>query len=152
MTAVPPESLVTEGVRSLEVRIFPDQLETAAARWVRAVPGLDGVTRGRLPAGSAVARAVGEGPRGGALKVKAYRGSAGILEVPGRARERMESWQKRSFPFSRPADKSWHAPKSWASSRGTRWNSPRSTRAASTGGPWASRRPAPQRSTGRLSG
>jgi hypothetical protein len=28
MTAVPPESLVTEGVRSLEVRIFPDQLET----------------------------------------------------------------------------------------------------------------------------
>jgi hypothetical protein len=77
MTAVPPESLVTEGVRSLEVRwIFPDQLETAVARWVRAVPGLDGVTRGRLPAGSAVARAVGEGPRGGALKVKAYRGSA----------------------------------------------------------------------------
>jgi hypothetical protein len=32
MTAVPPESLVTEGVRSLEVRwIFPDQPETAVA-------------------------------------------------------------------------------------------------------------------------
>jgi hypothetical protein len=39
--------------------------------------------------------------RGGrALEVKAYRGSPGILEVAGRARGRMESWQKWSFPFS----------------------------------------------------
>ncbi len=37
---------------------------------------------------------------GGALEVKAYRGSPGILEVAGRARGRMESWQKWSFPFS----------------------------------------------------
>jgi hypothetical protein len=33
-----------------------------------------------------------------ALEVKAYRGSPGILEVAGRARGRMESWQKWSFP------------------------------------------------------
>ena len=34
MTAVPPESLGTEGVRSLEVRwIFPGQLEAAVAEW-----------------------------------------------------------------------------------------------------------------------
>jgi len=32
--------------------------------------------------------------------VKAYRGSPGILEVAGRARGRLESWQKWSFPFS----------------------------------------------------
>jgi hypothetical protein len=37
---------------------------------------------------------------GGTLEVKAYRGSPGILEVAGRARGRMESWQKWSFPFS----------------------------------------------------
>ena len=37
---------------------------------------------------------------GGALDVKAYRESPGILEVAGRARGRMESWQKWSFPFS----------------------------------------------------
>jgi hypothetical protein len=38
--------------------------------------------------------------RGGrALEVKAYRGSLGMLEVAGRARGRMESWQKWSFPF-----------------------------------------------------
>jgi hypothetical protein len=35
---------------------------------------------------------------GGALEVKVYRGSPGILEVPGRARGRLESWQKWSFP------------------------------------------------------
>ena len=29
-----------------------------------------------------------------------YRGSPGILEVPGRARGRMQSWQKWSFPFN----------------------------------------------------
>jgi len=37
---------------------------------------------------------------GGALEVKAYRGSPGILEVAGRARGRMESWQKWSFALS----------------------------------------------------
>jgi hypothetical protein len=37
---------------------------------------------------------------GGALEVKAYRGSPGTLEVVGRARGRLESWQKWSFPFS----------------------------------------------------
>jgi hypothetical protein len=35
---------------------------------------------------------------GGALEVKVYRGSPGILEVAGRARGRMESWQKWSLP------------------------------------------------------
>jgi hypothetical protein len=36
---------------------------------------------------------------GGALEVKVFRGSPGMLEVAGRARGRMESWQKWSFPF-----------------------------------------------------
>jgi hypothetical protein len=35
------------------------------------------------------------------------------------------------------------ARRSWASSRGVRWKSPRSTRLAGTGGPWGSRRPVP---------
>ncbi len=39
---------------------------------------------------------------GGALEVKVYHGSPGILEVVGRARGRLESWQKWSFPFSPP--------------------------------------------------
>ena len=39
MTIEPPGSLVTEGVRSLEVRwIFPGQLETAVAGWLGRFP------------------------------------------------------------------------------------------------------------------
>jgi hypothetical protein len=37
---------------------------------------------------------------GWALEIKAYRGSPGMLEVAGRARGRMESWQKWCFPVS----------------------------------------------------
>jgi hypothetical protein len=47
---------------------------------------------------------------GGALEVKAYRGSPGILEVAGRARGRLESWQKWSFPFSPPSPDSGDPP------------------------------------------
>ena len=95
MTAAPPESLVAEAVGSLEVRwIFPGQLETAVAGWFGRFPArtesrqdiylLDPQLRGL----SVKVRG------GGALEVKAYRGSPGILEVAGRARGRLESWQK----------------------------------------------------------
>ena len=144
MTAEPPQSPVTEAVRSLEVRwIFPGQLETAVARWFGRFPArtesrqdtylLDPQLRGL----SVKVRG------GGALEVKAYRGSPGILEVAGRARGRMESWQKWSFPCSPlspgarpaggryarggasagspwPADSLRRAPGSWASSRDAR--------------------------------
>jgi hypothetical protein len=101
MAAEPPDSPVTEAVGSLEVRwIFPGQLEAAVARWF-----------GRFPAGmesredtyllDPPLRGLSVKVRGGgALEVKVYRGSPGILEVPGRARGRLESWQKWSFPFS----------------------------------------------------
>jgi hypothetical protein len=107
MTAEPPQSPVTEGVRSLEVRwIFPGQLEAAVAGWFGRFPArresredtyfLDPRLRGL----SVKVRA------GGALEVKMYHGSPGILEVAGRARGRMESWQKWSFPFSPPSQDS----------------------------------------------
>ena len=38
----------------------------------------------------------------GALEVKAYSGSPGILEMPDRARGRLECWRKWSFPVSVP--------------------------------------------------
>ena len=101
MTAEPPQSPVTEGVRSLEVRwIFPGQLEAAVAEWF-----------GRFPAATESRedsylldpklRGLSVKVRGsGALEVKVYRGSPGILTVAARARGRMESWQKWSFPSS----------------------------------------------------
>ncbi len=101
MTVEPPRSPVTEAVRSLEVRwIFPGQFETAVARWFGRFPaGTESredsyLMDPQLPGLSVKVRG------GGALEVKAYRGSPGILEVAGRARGRMESWHKWSFPFS----------------------------------------------------
>ena len=103
MPAEPPHSTVTEGGPTLEVRwIFPGQLEAAVAGWFA-----------RFPAGTESredtylldprSRELSVKIRGGrALEVKVYRGSPGILEMAGRARGRMESWQKWSFPFSPP--------------------------------------------------
>ena len=103
MTAVPLQSLVTEGVRSLEVRwIFPGQLEAAVAGWFGRFPARMESRQDTylldppLPGLSVKVRGCG------ALEVKAYRGSPGILEVPGRAGGRLESWQKWSFPVSPP--------------------------------------------------
>ena len=114
MTAAPPESPVTEAVRSLEVRwIFPGQLDAAVIGWFGRFPArmesrediylLDP----QLPGLSVKVRG------GGALEVKAYRGSPGLLEVAGRARGRMESWQKWSFPVSPPHGASGDPPGWW---------------------------------------
>jgi hypothetical protein len=104
MTAQPPEGLVTEAVHSLEVRwIFPGQLKSAVAGWFGRFPAR---TESRedtylldppLPGLSVKVRG------GGALEVKAYRGSPGILDVAGGARGRLEFWQKWSFPVSPPS-------------------------------------------------
>ncbi len=113
MRAEPPQSPVTEAVRSLEVRwIFPGQLETAVAGWFGRFPArvesredfylLDPQLRGL----SVKVRG------GGALEVKVYRGSQGILEVAGRARGRLESWQKWSFPCS-PLSQHSASPAGW---------------------------------------
>jgi len=99
MPAEPPQSPIAEAVRSLEVRwIFPGPLQAAVAGWF-----------GRFPAATEAREDLYllEPPLhglsvkvrgGGALEVKAYRGNAGFLEVADRARGRLESWQKWSFP------------------------------------------------------
>ena len=138
MTAEPPGSLVTEGVRSLEVRwIFPGQLETAVAGWFGRFPAR---TESRedtylldpyLPGLSVKVRA------GAALEVKAYRGSPGILEVAGRARGPMQAWQKWSFSCSPPRPGSGDQP-GWQPVRKTR----RISRFPLASGPAAARGPA----------
>jgi hypothetical protein len=164
----PPESLVTKAVRSLEVRwIFPGQMEAAVAGWFGRFPAgtearentylLDPL----LPGLSVKVRG------GGALGVKVYHGSPGILEEAGRARGRMETWQKWSFPFS-PLSQDSGDPSGWRPVRKRRHISRFSSASAQivarapglgqqpqceveltevrmggrTGGPWASRRPA----------
>ena len=49
---------------------------------------------------------------GAALEVKAYRGSPGILDVTGRARGHLVSWQKWSFPVS-PLSQDGAEPAGW---------------------------------------
>jgi hypothetical protein len=104
MTAEPPQGRAGEEVRSLEVRwIFPGRLETAVTGWFERFPiGTESredsyLLNPRLPGLSVKIRG------GRALEVKMYHGSLGVLEVAGRARGRLESWQKWSFPVSSSA-------------------------------------------------
>jgi hypothetical protein len=138
MTADPPPSPVTEAVRSLEVRwIFPGQLEIAVASWFARFPAttesredmylLDPQLRGL----SVKVRA------GRALEVKVYRGSRGILQVPGRARGCLEAWQKWSFPC-RPLRPDSAGPTGWQPVRKRR----RISRFPLASGPAAARAPA----------
>jgi hypothetical protein len=104
MIPAQPDSRHTERIRSLEVRwILPGQLAAAVAGWF-----------GRFPAGTKVIEdaylldphlpGLSVKVRGRrALEVKAYCGSPGLLEVLGRARGRLESWQKWSFPHRPPS-------------------------------------------------
>jgi hypothetical protein len=139
MTAEPPRSPVTDAVRSLEVRwIFPGQLETAVARWFSRFPAttearediylLDPQMRGL----SVKVRG------GGALEVKVYRGSRGILQVPGRARGHLQAWQKWSFPCS-PLRQDSADPAGWQPVRKRR----RISRFSRASGPAAARAPVP---------
>jgi len=99
MTAEPARSPVTEAGRSLEVRwIFPGPLEIAVARWFSRFPQT-AESREDTYLLEPPMRGLSVKIRGGrALEVKVYRGSRGTLQVPGRARGRLEAWQKWSFP------------------------------------------------------
>ena len=101
MQAEPPQSPIGEAVRSLELRwIFPGPLQAAVSLWFGRFPAAT-EAREDLYLLEPSLRGLSVKIRGGgALEVKAYRGSAGFLEVAGRARGRLESWQKWSFPSS----------------------------------------------------
>jgi hypothetical protein len=96
-----PESPVTEGVRSLEVRwIFPGQIETALAEWFGRFPA-ETQSREDTYLVDPQLRGLSVKVRGGsALELKMYCGSPGIFDLAGRARGRMEFWRKWSWPMS----------------------------------------------------
>jgi hypothetical protein len=139
MPVARPESWGVEGVRSLEVRwIFPGRLATAMTSWFD-----------RFPAKTVtLADAYLEDPdlpglsvkvRGGqALEIKVYHGSPGLLEVPGRARGRLESWQKWSFPCD-PVSQGSDDPAGWRTVRKRR----RVSRFSLAGRPARARFPGP---------
>ena len=107
MTAAPPQSWDSQGVRSLEVRwIFPGRLAVPMAGWFGRFPAQTTTLQDaylvdpHLPGLSVKVRA------GRALEIKTYCGSPGLLDVAGRARGRLESWQKWSFPTGPPSQDS----------------------------------------------
>jgi hypothetical protein len=99
MTAAP----AGDPVDSLEVRwIIPGQVPPAMLEWFARFPaGMETrqdayLIQPRLPGLSVKLR------DGGALDVKSYLGSTGILELPRGGRGRLESWRKWSFPSGLP--------------------------------------------------
>ncbi len=139
MTAGPPQSPVTEGVRSLEVRwIFPGQLEAAVARWFGRFPATAESREDTYLLDPQLRRLSVKVRGSRALEVKAYRGSPGLLEVTGRARGRLESWQKWSFPFS-PLSPGSGDPPGWRPVRKRR----RISRFSPASGPDVARAPGP---------
>jgi hypothetical protein len=124
-----------EGVRSLEVRwIFAGRSATAVAGWFGRFPAQTVTLEDAylvdpyMPGLSVKIRAQR------ALEIKRYLGSPGLLEMPGRARGRLESWQKWSFP-SAPASQGGGDPAGWRTLRKRR----RITRFSCAGGPAAAR-------------
>ena len=163
-----PGSLVAEAVGSLEVRwIFPGPLEAAVAGWfTRFLAGTE--PREDIYLLDPQLRGLSVKIRGAAaLEVKMYHGSPGIVEVARRARgpggmaevvlphqpappgqRHPAGWRpvgkrRRISRFMQPGGQIVTPATGLGHEPGARWNSPRSTWVARTGGRWASKRPAP---------
>jgi hypothetical protein len=96
-----PEEL---GVRSLEVRwIRPGPLTASVASWFGRFPAETTTLEDSYLVGPHLPGLSVKVREGRALEVKVYRGSPGLLDVAGRARGRLESWQKWSFPHGPPS-------------------------------------------------
>jgi hypothetical protein len=104
MTAVVPENLVTDAVRSLEVRwILPGQLEPAVARWFRRFPAAS-ESRTDTYLISPDLRGLSVKVRaGGALEVKAYHGSPGSSRCPAVPAATCSPGRSGRFRSPRPA-------------------------------------------------
>jgi hypothetical protein len=113
-------SSVIEGLRTLEVRwLVPGQLDAAVGGWFGRFP-VETDAREDTYLVNPDLRGLSVKFRGGrALEMKMYHGTVGILEVPGRARGRIQSWQKWSFPVG-PLRQDGDTPAGWTVIRKSR--------------------------------
>jgi hypothetical protein len=114
LPAAPPGNSVIGGLSTVEVRwIMPGRLDAAIAGWFGRFPA---ETESREDAYliRPVLRGLSVKIRAGrALEVKVRLGCPGILDEAGRARGRLESWRKWSFPFGPPGPYD-AGPSAWA--------------------------------------
>jgi hypothetical protein len=112
----PMDSRVTPGRNSLEVRwIIPGQMQAAMAGWFTRYP-VESSSREDMYLLHPQSRTFSVKVRAGrALEVKVYRGSPGVVDVPGRALGRMELWTKWSWPYEQPCEQQddWMRVRKW---------------------------------------
>jgi hypothetical protein len=91
-------------MRSLEARWFvPGELDAAMAGWFARFPAGSQSREDTYLADPQLGGLSVKLRHGRALEVKVYQGSPGMLEVAGRARGRLEWWEKWSFPSDPPS-------------------------------------------------
>jgi MFS transporter, PHS family, inorganic phosphate transporter len=91
-------------MRSLEARWFvPGELDAAMAGWFARFPAGSQAREDTYLADPQLGGLSVKLRHGRALEVKVYQGSPGMLEVAGRARGRLEWWEKWSFPSDPPS-------------------------------------------------
>ena len=117
VSAVPAGSSVIEGPRTLEVRwLLPGRLDAAVARWFGRFPGETEAREDSYLLNPDLRGLSVKVRAGRALEVKMYQGTAGLLEVPGHARGRIQAWQKWSFPVG-PLSQDGDGPAGWTTIR-----------------------------------
>ena len=99
MSAEPSGSPVIGGLRTLEVRwLLPGQLDAAVAGWFGRFPVETESREDTYLANPDLCGLSVKVRAGRVLEMKMCHGTAGMLEVPGRARGRIQAWQKWSIP------------------------------------------------------
>lgn len=99
-----PGRPIIEGVVSLEVRwILPGSLDIAVVDWFAGFPAEVESREDAYFLDPAMDRMSVKVRAGQTLDVKAFGGSPGLLELPDRARGRLQYWRKWSVPFPAPS-------------------------------------------------
>ena len=114
MTAEPAGSQVIGELQTLEVRwLLPGRLDAAVAGWFGRFP-TETESREDTYLVEPDLRGLSVKVRAGrSLEIKMCHGTVGMLEVPGRARGRIQAWQKWSIPVG-PLGRGGDVPAGWA--------------------------------------
>ena len=113
MMAEPAGSEAIGGLRTLEVRwLRPGRLDAAVAGWFGRFPAETESREDTYLVNPDLCGLSVKVRAGRALEMKICHGAAGTLEIPGRARGRIQAWQKWSIPAG-PLSQDGGTPAGW---------------------------------------